>query len=55
MARPRRSRSLREELAEAEAEINADVQDIDGNMVQEDDDAQDVASVQSAHTPIRPH
>ena len=34
MARPRRSRSLREELAEAEAENNADMQDFDGNMVQ---------------------
>ena len=54
MARPRRSRSLREELAEAEAENNADMQDIDGNMVQEDG-VQDTASVQSHHTPIRPH
>ena len=50
MARPRRSRSLREELAEAEAEV----QDTQDNVVKQDDDAEDMASVQSTHTPIRP-
>ena len=45
IARPRRSRSLREELAEAEAENNTKVQDMDGNVVKHDDDAEDMASV----------